>query len=162
MWLDIRHSFFFLTGRSVPDVDLFLGIEIHFLLLISLRFSINSQTGKIYAARPLDYSKADVHHFVVLAKDKGGESSRQSRTLVQVLVIEVKRPTTRILTTIKASTTRAPTTRTLENSISETRRRTVIEQDVERTKSASARTVCFQSIALLFITLILSLRALVT
>eukprot|EP00112_Aurelia_sp_Birch-Aquarium-sp1_P014283 Seg3075.2 transcript_id=Seg3075.2/GoldUCD/mRNA.D3Y31 product=Cadherin-23 protein_id=Seg3075.2/GoldUCD/D3Y31 len=125
-------------------------------------FSINSQTGKIYAARPLDYSKADVHHFVVLAKDKGGESSRQSRTLVQVLVIEVKRPTTRILTTIKASTTRAPTTRTLENSISETRRRTVIEQDVERTKSASARTVCFQSIALLFITLILSLRALVT
>ena len=130
----------------------------------SFRFSVNSQTGKIYAARPLDYSKADVHHFVVLARDKGGESSRQSRTLVQVLVIEVKRPTTRILTTttITTATTRAPTTRTLGNSISETRRRTVIEQDFERTKSASTRTVCFQSIALLFITLILSLRALVT
>ena len=102
---------------------------------------------------------------MVLAKDKGGESSRESRALVQVLVIEVKQPTTHVLTTATTTitaTTRAPTTRTLDNSISETRRRTEIEQDFERTKSASARTVCFQSIALLFITLILSLRALVT
>ena len=133
-------------------------------LMFLCRFSINSQTGEIFVARQLDYSKQRTHNFVVIAKDQGGESSKQTRCLVQIVVIETRKPTTRKLTTplITTEIVQQTSTTILSNKISETKRRTDVELDQERTRSSSPTVQCFVTRPLLVATLILSLRALVT
>ena len=124
------------------------------------RFSINSQTGEIFAARRLDYSKKQTHNFVVIAKDQGGQASKQSRALVQIVVIEVLKPTTsKLLTSL--TETRERTSTEHNNEVPGVRQRTSVLLDQEKVTS-SASIKCILSRPLLFTTIILALRALVT
>ncbi|XP_065063500.1 cadherin-89D-like isoform X2 [Rhopilema esculentum] len=123
-------------------------------------FSIDSKTGDIFVARPLDYSKAPSHHFVVIAKDDAGQLSRESRTLVQVAVVNVSKPTTRNLPETKTLHQKT-TTKTMPNEISEMKR--IVEKNEQRTRSSSVKvTSNFIVILSVVLTSLYSLRALVT
>jgi len=137
-----------------------VSYEIKSNMVGSPLFSINSQTGEIFAARRLDYSKKQTHNFVVIAKDQGGQASKQSRTLVQVVLIEVLKPTTKKLTT-KIIETRERTSTEQTNEVPEVRQRTDVLLDQEKVAS-SASIGCILIRPLLLTTIILALRALVT
>ena len=111
-------------------------------------------------ARPLDYSKASSHHFVVIAKDDAGQLSREARTLVQVVVVKVSRPTTKKSPETKTLQQKT-TTKTTPNEISEMKR--IVENGEQRTRSSSVKiTSNFSIILSVVLTLLYSLRALVT
>lgn len=109
----------------------------------------------------MDYSKKRTHNFVVIAKDQGGQSSKKTRALVQIVVIETLKHVTRKLATPTISSLESSSTE-LSNKISETKKIAKAEFDQERTRSSSSTSECFIGMPWLFTTLILLLRALVT
>lgn len=126
-------------------------------------FSINSKTGEIFAARKLDYTKAQTHHFVVIAQDQGGQTALQSRAYIQIVVIETVLSTTRKISTVATILTTESLRTTDSNEVSPETRRIINRELIdERTRSSSSSMSCLTCIQVLLVSLILSLRALIT